>query len=90
MPKKWVLFSPERILRDDPDAIFILSKSEEDFARAREWLSREVHLDRVKAVVGHRVYMIDENSASRFGPRLVDVLDRMARALHPERFGGRP
>jgi len=90
MPKKWVLYGPERILRDDPDAIFILSKSEEDFARAREWLSREVHLDHVKAVVGRRIYIVDENSASRFGPRLVDVLDRMARALHPERFGGKP
>ncbi len=90
MPKKWVLYSPERIIRDDPDAIFILSKSEEDFAEAREWLSREAHLDHVKAVVGRRIYIVDENSASRFGPRLVDVLDRMARALHPERFGGRP
>jgi iron complex transport system substrate-binding protein len=90
MPKKWVLYNPERILRDDPDAIFVLAKSEADFERARDWLSREVHLESVKAVVDGRVYFIDENSASRFGPRLVNVLEKMSRALHPERFGGKP
>ena len=37
-----------------------------------------------------RVYELDEDAASRFGPRLVDVLDRMAALLHPERFGGEP
>jgi iron complex transport system substrate-binding protein len=90
MPKKWVLYSPERILRDNPDAIFILSKSEADFAKARDWLSREAHLEGVRAFVERRIYFLDESSASRFGPRLVDVLDRMARALHPARFGGKP
>jgi len=90
MPKKWVLYSPERIVRDDPDAIFVLARSEEDFAGARDWLARESHLGSVKAVAAGRIYFIDENSASRFGPRLVDVLDRMARALHPECFGEKP
>jgi len=90
MPQKWVLYNPERILRDNPDAIFVLAKSEADFERARDWLSREAHLGSVRAVVDGRVYFIDENSASRFGPRLVNVLDKMARALHPERFGGKP
>jgi iron complex transport system substrate-binding protein len=87
MLKKWVLYSPERIVRDDPDAIFVLARSEADFARARDWLAREAHLGTVKAVAAGRIYFLDENSASRFGPRLVDVLDRMARALHPECFG---
>jgi iron complex transport system substrate-binding protein len=90
MPKKWVLYSPERILRDNPDAVFVLSKSGADFERARDWLSHDAHLESVTAVAGRRIYFLDENSASRFGPRLLDILDEMARELHPDRFGGRP
>jgi iron complex transport system substrate-binding protein len=90
VPKKWVLYGRERIVRDNPDAVFILAKSESEFAGARAWLSGEAHLGSLAAVAANRVYFLDENAASRFGPRLVDVLDRMARALHPERFGRRP
>ena len=90
MPKKWVLYSPERILRDNPDAVFVLSKSGADFEKARDWLSHDAHLESVTAVAGRRIYFLDENSASRFGPRLLDVLDEMARELHPDRFGGKP
>jgi iron complex transport system substrate-binding protein len=90
MPKKWVLYSPERILRDNPDAVFVLSKSGADFEKARDWLSHEAHLESVTAIAGRRIYYLDENSASRFGPRLLDILDEMARELHPDRFGGKP
>jgi iron complex transport system substrate-binding protein len=90
MPKKWALYSPERIIRDDPDAVFVLARSATDFVQAREWLGREGRLEVTKAVETGRVYFLDENAASRFGPRLLDVLERMARDLHPERFGGNP
>jgi len=90
VPKKWALYSRESIVRDDPDAVFILAKSEADFAAARVWLAGEGRMGSIAAVAAGRVYFLDENAASRFGPRLVDVLDRMARALHPGRFGGRP
>jgi iron complex transport system substrate-binding protein len=89
LPKKWALYSREGIVRDDPDAIFVLAKSPEDFAAAKAWLSGEGRLGGVAAVVSGRVFPLDENAASRFGPRLVDVLEVMARDLHPERFGGR-
>jgi iron complex transport system substrate-binding protein len=90
MPKKWVLYSPERILRDNPDAVFVLSRSEADFEKARDWLSHEAHLESVTAVAARRIYYLDENSASRFGPRLLAVLIEIARLLHPDRFGGKP
>jgi len=90
VPKKWVLYGRERIVRDNPDAVFILAKSESDFAGARAWLSGEARLGSLTAVAANRVYFLDENAASRFGPRLVDILDLIARTLHPERFGGRP
>lgn len=90
LPKKWALYSRERIVRDDPDAVFVLAKSPDDFEKARAWLAGEAHLGTIAAVASGRVFLLDENAASRFGPRLVDVLAAMARALHPERFGGRP
>ena len=90
VPKKWALYGRERILSDNPDAVFILAKSEADFAAARAWLSGEGRLGSLAAVAAGRVFFLDEDAASRFGPRLVDVLDRMARSLHPGRFGGRP
>lgn len=88
LPKKWVLYKRERIIRDDPDVVFILARTEADFAAGREWLIRAPGMSGLKAVRNGRIYELDENAASRFGPRLVDVLARMAALLHPERFGG--
>ena len=90
LPKKWVLYKREQILKDDPDVIFILARSGKDFATGRDWLLRKARVESVAAVRSGKVYELDENAASRFGPRLVDVLDRMARLLHPELFGERP
>jgi len=90
LPKKWVLYKRERIIKDDPDVIFILARTEADFQAGRDRLAGLPGLDGVKAVKAGRVYALDENAASRFGPRLVDVLVRMAFLFHPDRFGGRP
>jgi len=89
LPKKWVLYKRERIIKDDPDVLFILAGSSADFTSGRDKLARLPGLDGVTAVRSGRIYELDENAASRFGPRLVDVLVRMAALLHPERFGGR-
>jgi iron complex transport system substrate-binding protein len=90
LPKKWALYKRERIVRDDPDAVFILARSTADFEAGRAWLSRLAGVEAVSAVRAGMVHELDENAASRFGPRLVDVLERLAALLHPERFGGRP
>jgi iron complex transport system substrate-binding protein len=88
LPKKWVLYKREAIVEDDPDVIFILARSTADFEAGRAKVVKMPGLAGVKAVRTGRIFEIDENAASRFGPRLVDVLARMAALLHPERFGG--
>ena len=88
MPKKWVLYKREAIIANDPDVIFILARSTADFAAGRDRLLKMPGLSSVKAVKAGRIFEIDENAASRFGPRLVEVLVRMAALVHPERFGG--
>ena len=88
VPKKWTLYSRERIIRDDPEAVFVLAKSEAEFGQARLWLAAEGHLESLKAVKSNRVFYLDENAASRYGPRLLGILEEIARDLHPDRFGG--
>jgi len=89
LPKKWALYKRERIIKDDPGVVFILARSASDFAAGRARFARMPGMDGIKAVKEGKIYELDENAASRFGPRLVEVLDRMAELLHPERFGGR-
>jgi len=89
LPKKWTLYKRERIIKDDPDVIFVLARTEADFASGRERLARTPGMDGVAAVRTGRIFELDENAASRFGPRLVDILVRMANLLHPDGTGGR-
>ncbi len=90
VPRKWFLYNRERLVRDNPDSVVILSRTEEDFAEARKFVLGESSYQGIEAVEAGRIYRLDENAASRFGPRLVDVLEELAGILHPERFGGRP
>lgn len=89
LPKKWALYKRERIIKDDPDVIFVLARSEADFASGRGRLARTPGINGVAAVRTGRIFELDENAASRFGPRLIDVLVRMAALLHPDELGGR-
>jgi ABC-type Fe3+-hydroxamate transport system substrate-binding protein len=43
-------------------------------------------LKRSPAVTNNRVYKINDDHLSRPGPRSVDGLEELARALHPEVF----
>jgi iron complex transport system substrate-binding protein len=84
--KKWLNYNREQLLQDDPDIIIIMTRSEPDFEADRHWFSREAHLEGVRAVKEGKILRLDENVASRFGPRLLEALEAMARLLHPEKF----
>ena len=89
LPKKWVLYKRERIIKDDPDIIIMLARSGADFRAGSDRLANMTGMDGVKAVKAGRIYELDENAASRFGPRLIEALERMAALLHPDCYGGR-
>ncbi len=86
IPRKWLLYNQEQLIDEDPEAIVILSRSREDFDKARDWIKTKTHLQGIKAVAADRVYFLDENLATRPGPRLVDALEELARLLHPQHF----
>lgn len=81
--RDWVHFSRERLFSDNPEVVVILAASLEDFLAARDRLSREYRLESLQAFRTNRVCFLDENSASRFGPRLLDALKTVAACLHP-------
>ncbi len=88
--RSWIFYQREQLIRDDPDVILVLAKTVADFRRAEAWLAGESRLGGLKAVRTRRVYHLDENAASRFGPRLIEVLAQAAALLHPEAFGVAP
>lgn len=88
--KKWVLLGREEILHQDPDVVVIMAKSEPAFVRAADWFRSEPRLKHLKAVAAGRIGFLDENKASRFGPRLVDTLRELVRILHPAPAGKTP
>ena len=86
IPKSWLEYGRESLIQDDPDAIIILAPSEADFRNAVDWYRTRGALNNLRAVRENRFLFLDQNAASRFGPRLYDTLADLARLLHPELF----
>ena len=82
VPGAWPKYSAESALAAKPEAIVLptadsMGDVNSDVASA---------LKRSPAVANGRVYKIDRDHLSRPGPRAVDALEDLARALHPEVF----
>jgi iron complex transport system substrate-binding protein len=84
--QRWFEYGREALIRDDPDAFVVLAGSEAGFRRAADWFRAQAGLRDLRAVRTGRILFLDQNAASRFGPRLYDALDALARLLHPDRF----
>ena len=86
-PTKFPRFSPEEIVRSDPQVIVL--------GDARYGVTPAVVAARpgyavIDAVRNGRVLPIDEDIVSRPGPRLADGVEAYARLVHPEIFGTGP
>lgn len=84
--RRWLLFNREQILHENPDIILILSRTEKRFREAKKWIQSRDYLQNVQAVQKNQIYFIDEDLATRPGPRLLKALSRLARIFHPQRF----
>ncbi len=76
--------SEEAVLVRDPEVILIPSQHREPVRL--EDVRRRPGWDRLSAVRSGRVHLLPGDPISRPGPRLVEVLETMARLLHPELF----
>ena len=84
VPGAWPRYSNESALASQPEAIVLptggsMSSGNPEAAEP---------LKKSPAVLAGRVYKINEDHLNRPGPRLVDGLEELARALHPESFKG--
>ena len=82
VPGAFPRFSDEAALAARPEAIILSTGG--SMGEANSIVASS--LKNSPAVLNNRVYNIDGDHLSRPGPRLVDGLEEMARALHPEAF----
>ena len=82
--RQWFEYTKESLIKDNPDVIIILAKSERDFEAGRDWFRSQPGFDAIRAIREDRISFLDEDPASRFGPRLYETFAELARLLHPE------
>lgn len=87
--RKWFLFNREQLIHENPEIIIIISKSQKEFDKTKKWIKKEKSFEGLKAVITDRIYFLDENKATRPGPRLIDAFEELARILHPQCFEDR-
>jgi iron complex transport system substrate-binding protein len=85
-PYEWPQFSIEEVVSADPDVIIVQTMlggiptiSVEDLEAHPIW-------GEIDAVKQGNVYLVDGDLVSRSGPRIVDGLEALAKALHPDLF----
>ena len=82
VPGAWPKFSNESALAARPEAIILPTGGSMGAANSNVAEA----LRQSPAVLQGRVYKINDDHLARPGPRLVDGLEEMARALHPDAF----
>lgn len=76
--------SMEAVLRDDPEVLIFPSGVVETVPRSeqQQWLRWES----LSAVKQQRFHEVSANLVNRPGPRIIEALEQLARAIHPELF----
>lgn len=75
-------FSEEQLLKENPDVYIAVKGSMNNPAD----IKKRAGYKALKAVKEGRVYVVDDNLVTRPGPRLVEGLMEVAKAIHPEVF----
>lgn len=74
--------SEEEILRRNPDVI-VLARPADPEAKRKELLARPTW-QKLNAIQNQRIIFVDEDMASRPGPRILDAIRELEHALHPK------
>jgi iron complex transport system substrate-binding protein len=76
-------YSMEAALARNPEVIILASHGSEKSPLVR---SKWERFSQVPAVAAGRLHTMDGNLMHRYGPRMVDGLEKLARLIHPEAF----
>ncbi len=82
--EQYPVVSTETVVERNPDVI--LGPSSHGEGMTGDKISARAGWKGIKAVQNGRVTIIDGDVISRSGPRLVEGLEAVARALYPDRF----
>ncbi len=77
--------SMEAVLKDDPEVLIFPSGEVETVPRNEQQQWRR--WDSLSAVKQQRFHEVSSNLMNRPGPRVIDALEQLAHAIHPEMFG---
>lgn len=77
----WPQYSLEQLVSKDPDVILVSG----DQSMADAFMAAEMYKD-LRAVKEGKVFALDADTSNRPGPRIVEALEQIARALHSEAF----
>lgn len=86
---EWKIVGLEEFVSANPDYIITSSGTgmgSAGYDAIYTYVLTEPRLSRLDAVKNNRVILIDTDVISRGGPRIVDALEEVAEALHPELF----
>jgi iron complex transport system substrate-binding protein len=83
-PYAWLQFSIEEVVSADPDVIIVQTMLGGIPTITIEDLQAHPIWGEMSAVKQGRVYLVDGDLVSRSGPRIVDGLEALAEAIHPE------
>jgi len=76
--------SAEEIVKRNP--AFIMGPDSHGNKLVAKQLAARPGWDQIGAVKNNKIFLVDGNMSSRPGPRLVDALEAIAKALHPDLF----
>lgn len=80
----WPQVSAEVIVARNPDVI--LGPQDHEEALLPEKIAARPGWANIAAVQNKQIYLLDSDMVSRAGPRIVNILEEIARALHPNLF----
>jgi len=83
MDTPWAQYSQEELILQDPQIILL---GDAMWGVTPEMVAERPGWDGISAVVNGQVQPFNDDLVSRPGPRLIDGLEALARAIHPELF----
>lgn len=84
--KRWFSWRMEDLIQASPEIIVILAPDLNSYLAKKEFFLKEKALKTIKAIQANRFGWVNEDEASRFGPRLIKALETFARHFHPDVF----
>jgi iron complex transport system substrate-binding protein len=81
----WIQLSIEQIVSADPEVIILPAKHGTAFT-SPDVLKEHPAWREITSVKQNRIYLIDGDLIDRYGPRIVQGLEEMAKIIHPELF----